>query len=210
MLYADDTICVCTDIETMNKLLASIEVQGAKYGMKLNRSKCEVFHNANVAYVHFMGGSTVKKVDEATYLGCQINDTADIRTELGKRVGKCIAILDKLHVFGRRSNCPVKLKLLALDVVIRTKVLHGLESAQLGQPQLRRLGTLHLKCLSKILQMSTTFVDRANTNAEVYRRANEAFQAEGSHNRVKPLADSYKHSKTKSIHKILKQHRRIR
>ena len=95
--------------------------------MKLNRSKYEVVHNANVANVHFLDGSPVKKVEEAAYLGCQINEGADIRTELGKRIGKCIAILERLQVFWRHGNCPVKFKLTVFDAVIRSKLVYGLD-----------------------------------------------------------------------------------
>ena len=41
VLYADDTICVTTDTKTMNTYLEEIETEGAKYGLKLNRSKCK-------------------------------------------------------------------------------------------------------------------------------------------------------------------------
>ena len=53
VLYADDTICISTDTKAMNKLLASIEKEGAKYGMKLNRGKCEVLSNAQNIDIHF-------------------------------------------------------------------------------------------------------------------------------------------------------------
>ena len=76
VLYADDTICISTDTKAMNKLLAAIETEGAKYGMKLNRSKCEVLCNASTAQVVFSDRTPVKRVSEATYLGCQLNDKA--------------------------------------------------------------------------------------------------------------------------------------
>ena len=39
VLYADDTICMSTDTRVINKTLANIEREGAKYGLKLNRAK---------------------------------------------------------------------------------------------------------------------------------------------------------------------------
>ena len=41
VLYADDTICISESEQAMNKLLAAIEKQGRRYGMRLNRAKCE-------------------------------------------------------------------------------------------------------------------------------------------------------------------------
>ena len=38
VLYADDTICTTTDTRAMNKLLAAIETEGEKYGLKFINS----------------------------------------------------------------------------------------------------------------------------------------------------------------------------
>ena len=37
--YADDTICISRDITAMNKFIDTIEKEGIKYGMKLNKKK---------------------------------------------------------------------------------------------------------------------------------------------------------------------------
>ena len=41
VLYADDTICIAQTMAAMNRLLSAIETEGEKYGLKLNRDKCE-------------------------------------------------------------------------------------------------------------------------------------------------------------------------
>ena len=57
VLYADDTICVSTDMRAMNILLAAIEVDGQSNGLRLNKTKCEVMHNAFRANIHFKDGT---------------------------------------------------------------------------------------------------------------------------------------------------------
>ena len=52
--------------------------------------------------------------------------------------------------------------------------------------------------------MKTTFVERANTNEEVYKRANEALSQEGSKRKVSLFQEAYKSSKVKRMHRILK------
>ena len=42
VMYADDTIVVGTDTRKMNQQIAEIEDEGAKYGLKLNKTKCEM------------------------------------------------------------------------------------------------------------------------------------------------------------------------
>jgi hypothetical protein len=41
VLYADDTIIFSESAEALEELLAEIEREGEKYGMKLNKKKCE-------------------------------------------------------------------------------------------------------------------------------------------------------------------------
>ena len=57
--------------------------------------------------------------------------------------------------------------------VLRSKVLYGMESAQLNEPELKRLETFQLKALRKVLKMKTTYIDRNNTNIKVYQEANK-------------------------------------
>ena len=41
VVNADDTICIPQTLAAMNRLLAAIEIEGQKYGLKLNKTKCE-------------------------------------------------------------------------------------------------------------------------------------------------------------------------
>ena len=61
VLYADDTILISTDTRVINKLLAKIEKEGKRYGMKLNRGKCEVVHTGTSANVRFSDREQVQK-----------------------------------------------------------------------------------------------------------------------------------------------------
>ena len=70
ILYADDTICISEDTRTMYKLLAAIEEEETKYGLKLNKAKCEAVLTSHTANVHFANGEPVKRKEEVKYLGC--------------------------------------------------------------------------------------------------------------------------------------------
>ena len=61
--YADDTICITTSTEATNKFLKTIEEQGLRYGLKLNKNKCELITTHNLENVHFKrrNGSTKSK-----------------------------------------------------------------------------------------------------------------------------------------------------
>lgn len=80
ILYADDTICASTDVRAMNKFIKSIEIDGERYGLKLNKKKCESMHTGNNnVNIHFMDGTQVKRKQEVTYLGCELNMEGDMK-----------------------------------------------------------------------------------------------------------------------------------
>lgn len=75
------------------------------------------------------------------------------------------------------SACSKGNKIRAWVAVIRAKVVDGLESAQLTKGMLDRLQAFQLRGRRRILRMSTTYVDRRNTNARVFARATAALCA---------------------------------
>ena len=204
ILYADDTICVSTDTKQINKRLAAIEKHGRRYGLKLNKDKCEVMTNAT-ADVHFADGTKVTKREEVKYLGCILNMRADTSSEVKSRISTCMAIMQKMDLFWRKAECPIKWKILVFDAVIRSKLLYGLETAMLTDSAQRRLNVFQLKGLRKILKMKTTFVERANTNERVILKANAALEHERSRRKVKTFSEAYKVSRTKRCARLLMQ-----
>ena len=90
VVYADDTICMGTDTRKMNRLLKEIETEGRKYGLILNKNKCEAVTNRPGANLHFGDGTNLTKKAEVKYLGCMLNEKGNIKTELGKRIANAM------------------------------------------------------------------------------------------------------------------------
>ena len=67
-------------------------------------------------------------------------------------------------------------KIQVQEAVVNTKLMYGLESLQLPMTAYKKMDVFQLKGLRKLLQMETTYVNRANTNEEVFRRVNEALE----------------------------------
>ena len=205
VVYADDTICLSTDTKTMNQFLKEIEIEGKKYGMTLNKGKCETICSNQNMNVHFQDKTQVEKKEEVKYLGCMLNRQGNITTEISKRIAESMVILKKLDIFWLHSNCPAKFKIIVLDAVVRSKLLYGLDSAHLKEPELKRLEIFQLKALRKILKFKTTFIDRENTNEKIIKTANEKLR-EISKNKRKTITSfrqAYKKSKIKRMAKIL-------
>ena len=60
-----------------------------------------------------------------------------------------------------------------LNTVTVSKLIYGLETIEPTAGVSNMLDTFQLKGLRKILEMKTTFIDRANTNQKVYQCAQE-------------------------------------
>ena len=111
--------------------------------------------------------------------------------------------MKKLDTFWRHSNCDTAIKVYTAEAVLRSKLLYGLESAQLIPSVSKRLETFQLKVLRKILRLDTTYIDRLNTNSSVFQTATDKMETEGKHKKIISFQDVYKKLKIKSACKII-------
>ena len=85
----------------------------------------------------------------------------------------------KTCTFWRKTNCPTVFKIIALDAVVKTKLLYGTDSLQLTEPEINRLEKFHLQAMRKILRWDTTFTNRDNANENIYKEVNKQMENEG-------------------------------
>eukprot|EP00959_Pyramimonas_sp_CCMP1952_P362387 7589644-Pyramimonas_sp.AAC.1 len=102
-----------------------------------------------------------------------LNDKGDPVREVNKRISDCFVTWKKLGEFWKHADCSVRLKLGVYDAVVRSKLIYGLESVQVNVALKKKIDAFQLKGLRQILKLQTTYVNRANTNEFVFRRANE-------------------------------------
>ena len=86
---------------------------------------------------------------EMKYLGCNMNDKADPEREVLKRRTDCMIALNKLHIFFYNSDNTPQRKLQMFNAIIRSKMMHGLETVVMNTRVLNLLDTFQLKCLRK-------------------------------------------------------------
>ncbi len=140
--YADDTKCISRYATVMNEFIQTIETDGLKYGMKLNKFKCELITNNHTARIIFQNNIPVEK--SATYLGCEIGIETTTREEISNRIAITMATINKLDLFWRHSDCPVYIKVYTADAVLRSKLRYGLESAAIMPSVLKKIETFQL------------------------------------------------------------------
>ena len=154
----------------MNQFLRDIEEEGRRYGLTLNKDKCELLTTNLNADIQFENGMKVKRKPEVTYLGCQVNQYANIAQELSKRISNRMALLKRIDICWRHCDIKTAFKVITLNAVIRSKLLYGLDSAQLTLSQQRRLEVFQLKGFRQIRNMTATHAERNSSNAEVFRK----------------------------------------
>ena len=90
----------------MNMFLKSIEEEGHKYGLKLNKTKCETVYTGTPSNIHFGDGTSVPRTQEAKYLGCSINQEGSMPVELSKRISICMTVMKKTRPFLETQHMP--------------------------------------------------------------------------------------------------------
>jgi hypothetical protein len=117
-----------------------------------------------------------------------------------------MATMKKLDLFWRHSDCDIAVKVYTADAILRAKLLYGLESAQLIPSVAKRMETLQLKVLRKILRISTTYIDRENNNQSIFDRTNLAMKEQNNRKKEKkvvPFVEAYKKLKRKRACRII-------
>ena len=201
IMYADDTILVSKDTRTLNKMLKEIEEAGEMYGLRLNKGKCVTICMYGNPDIKFKDGTRLQKVEEAVYLGVTLNNKLNMQKEIQKRISNTMIIWKRLGEFWKNCNCTKKDKLHVYQAVIKTKLLYGLESAQLTQGMINKLNTFQLKGIRQILKMDTTYVNRANTNKKVMETASK----EMGKKPLPPFGEQYQQQKVKLMGHLLRQ-----
>ena len=106
-------------------------------------------------------------MDEAVYLGVELNTKVDIKKEINKRYKEVIISWKRLGEFWKHGNSSTKDKLIIFNALIKSKLMYGLEGAQLNFNHLQKLNTMQLKGLRQILNITTTYMDRTHTQTNL-------------------------------------------
>ena len=197
ILYADDTLLVPKNDKDATLLLNEIEKESEYYNMKLNEDKCEYIAMNGTANIKFQNGTLMNSTDKATYLRGILTKDSNPRVEVRARMSATIPIVRRLENFWTHTHCSEKWKLNVYNAVIISKLAYGLETLQYTDAVGKMLDTFQQRGLRKILGILPTYIDRTNTNEEVFRLANKARGCDDDPTKVKlcPLSGNIKKRK---------------
>jgi hypothetical protein len=123
------------------------------------------------------------RTTEAVYLGANITRKIDPKVEIKRRISMTMPTLKKLDILWNQTKCCDAWKIQVFNAVITSKLIYGLETIEPTEGAAKMFNTLQLKGFRKILKISTTHIDRANTNEVVYQKAQDILR---SKNTTKP------------------------
>ena len=142
--YAGDTILFSQSNRGLNELLSLTQRISGQYGLKLNRDKSVAISIYNDGCIHFGDGTPLTRSHEATYLGNELHRDVNIRHEILNNMQEVRRTWFRLNAYWKATGASKKWKLIVFDVVIRSKLLYGLE-------------TIHItKAVAKNLMLSNT------------------------------------------------------
>ena len=206
LLYADNTLVVAKSTKTAKTYLKLIEDESEYYHMKLNKDKCTyIAFNKNNKII-FRDGTPFESVDKTTYLGTEIAKRVDPGLEISRRISLTMPVLKNLTFFAnkrtyqRNGNYKSSSQYASPNFYIVSKRYNLLK-------QRRQSWTIfELKGQRKILNMETTYIKRANTNEEVYRRANAEARTDRE-NTIRPLSQVLEEKRIKLLGHIIRRPR---
>ena len=73
------------------------------------------------------------------YLGNKLNNRASVKEEIKHQMQQVTITWKRLHVYWRATNASKKWQLLAYDAIVKSKLLYGLETAQVSRADLKKL-----------------------------------------------------------------------
>ena len=108
------------------------EDEGEPHGLKLNKDKCEAIPSQGTTRIKFADGKLVKQVTETKYLGCELNDKANVQREADRRLSEVYETWKQIKPYSRNGSIPCKEKLRVYDMIVRIKLFYGLDTAQIN------------------------------------------------------------------------------
>ena len=179
VLYADDTIMVGHKPREIQERLVLLEKEASKYGLKLNKTKCEHLGINATANIMFKDSTVVKTVSKAKYLGVILTNKAEPNVEANERIRQCTATWKQMDKYWKLGKCSRRRKLQVRSAVIRSKLTYAMYTIQLNTSVLKRLDAFQAKGIRKILKWKTTYEDRTLTNKALYEEANKIMIKDG-------------------------------
>ena len=178
MLYADDAGVVSTSPRGLARMMDVIVVACQEFGLTVSEKKTEAMHlwsHPNIASNALQieaAGQRYRQTTEFVYLGGAISESADLDTEIKRRIGAAWAGVRKYssQLYDRR-NAQLSLKIRLFKAEVMEAMLYGCATWTMRSQDFSSLRTAHHKLLLRIIGFRRK--DRIGYKPLSYREALE-------------------------------------
>ena len=211
LLYADDTLLCEDNEEKMRTLLLAIEEVSEAFGLRLNKDKCQQMSVGKTKDILFKDGTAVPRTTMAEYLGGILQEKADPRMEILKRISKAAYGRNRLNTFWRKTKLSKRKKILIYEALISSKLMYAMETVPIPEGWGDRIDAEYLKGIRQILDMKTTYGQmqegnaRTNSNEEIIKMLSNYLSTENTKKIFKPVSERIKERAIKLLGRVLRQ-----
>ena len=170
--YADDTVHLSRDFNTLNDILTQMENQATLAGLEINSEKTKYMTNLNsdvIGINRILNGASYEEVRNFRYLGSMVSRNNDIQIEIKEKLAtgnRCLRSLNKI-IQSRYISKKVKIRI--YKTIIKPAVVYGSESWTISERVASMLATWERKILRKIYgPTKDKGTWRIRTNQEIY------------------------------------------
>ena len=159
MLYADDAGVVSTSLRGLTRMMDVIVVACQKFGLTLSEKKTEALHlwshpntASNALRIETVGQRYTKQTVEFVYLDGAIRESADLDTEMKRRIGAAWASVRKYssQLYDRR-NARLSLKIRLFKAEVIEAMLYRCATWAMRYQDFSSLRAAHNKLLLRII-----------------------------------------------------------
>ena len=154
LVYADDTLLLDVEADTLHAFMHCIGEAGAQYGLVFNWSKLEALPVRTEVVIRRPDGEKVETKERMVYLGSFLAADGRISSELNRRLGLARHDFETLKTIWSHSALSTSRKIVIFDACVMSKLLYALYTACLNQAERRRIDGFHARCLRTILKVA--------------------------------------------------------
>eukprot|EP00933_Yihiella_yeosuensis_P047365 TRINITY_DN4317_c0_g4_i1.p1 TRINITY_DN4317_c0_g4~~TRINITY_DN4317_c0_g4_i1.p1 ORF type:complete len:298 (-),score=44.55 TRINITY_DN4317_c0_g4_i1:33-926(-) len=165
LLYADDTLLIDSEPETIEFYMQHVASAGHTYGLSFNWKKLELLAIGCDPHLATPDGSWVKRRETMVYLGSLLASDAGSGSELNRRIGAAKADFEKLQRVWSHANIGTARKLRIFDACVVSKLMYNLHAIWLNAAEQKHLDAFQNKCLRRVLRIQPSFLSRISNKA---------------------------------------------
>ena len=131
--FADDIVLFASDVKELEQMIVSLNEEGKKGGMKINKSKTKILYNVHVRRASqnsgiIIDGEELDSVEQYVYLGQLITADNNQSKEIARRIGQGWASFGKYNNILRDTKIPISLKRKIMDNMVTPAMTYGAET----------------------------------------------------------------------------------